>query len=73
MVVKLKPSGVRAWGKRVASSGDESANAVLARTTSEIYAAGFTTGVLGAANRGNADPFLRRLRGSDGSTVWTEQ
>lgn len=72
-VVKLKPSGARVWSKRVASSGNEYANAVLARTTSEVYVAGFTDGVLGAANRGNTDPFLRRLRGSDGSTVWTEQ
>lgn len=73
IVVKLNPSGARVWGKRVASSENESANAVLARTTSEIYVAGITDGVLGAANRGNIDPFLRRLRGSDGRTVWTEQ
>lgn len=72
-VVKLNPSGSRVWSKRVASSGNESANAVLVRTPSEIYVAGITDGVVGDANRGNIDPFLRRLRGSDGSTVWTEQ
>ncbi len=73
IVGKLKPSGTRVWSKRVASSGSDRANAVLARTTSEVYVAGSTDGVLGDANRGNIDPFLRRLRGGDGSTVWTEQ
>lgn len=72
-VVKLEPSGARVWSKRVASSGDDRATAVLARTPSEVYVAGLTSGVLGSANRGNTDPFLRRLRGSDGRTVWTEQ
>ena len=72
-VGKLKPSGARVWSKRVASSGNDRATAVLARTTSEVYVTGFTDGVLGDANRGNTDPFLRRLGSSDGSTVWTEQ
>lgn len=72
-VVKLKPSGARVWSKRVASSGNDTAPAVLARTPSEVYVGGLTEGVLGAANRGNIDPYLRRLRGSDGRTVWTEQ
>lgn len=73
MVVKLNPSGARVWGKRVASTGNDTAPAVLARTPSEVYVGGLTDGVLGAANRGNIDPYLRRLRGADGSTVWTEQ
>lgn len=73
MVVKLSPSGARVWGKLISSSKDDGASTVLARTPSEVYAAGLTTGKLGEANRGNLDPFLRRLRGGDGSTVWTEQ
>lgn len=73
MVVKLNPSGTRVWSKRIASSGNGSTAAVLARTPSEVYGAGSTSGVLGEANRGNNDAHLRRLSGTNGATVWTDQ
>lgn len=53
--------------------GHDRVTAVFARRPTEVYVGGLTDGKLGTANRGNIDPFLRRLRASDGSTVWTEQ
>lgn len=72
-VVKLNADGSEVWQQRQSTFEDDSTAAVLARKRNEVYAAGVTSGVLGSANRGDADAFLRRIRGSDGSTVWTEQ
>lgn len=41
-------------------------------TVTEVYAAGYTFGDLGAGNSGNGDAYLRRLTGTDGGTVWTK-
>lgn len=72
-VYKLKPDGTYAWAKQLGTSEFDATQAVLARSSSETYAAGYTYGVLGSVNSGSADAFLRRLSGSSGSTVWTDQ
>lgn len=41
-------------------------------TVTEVYAAGYTFGDLGAGHNGNGDAYLRRFKGADGSTVWTK-
>lgn len=69
-VIKLGPNGTRLWNKRVTSSSDYSvpdrAHAILVRTGTEVYVAGITF-----ANY-DGDGFLRRMRGSDGGSVWTD-
>lgn len=69
-VIKLGPNGTRLWNKRVTSSSDYSvpnrAHASLVRTGTEVYVAGITF-----ANY-DSDGFLRRMRGSDGGSVWTD-
>jgi hypothetical protein len=41
-------------------------------SATEVYAAGYTFGDLGAGYKGGGDAYLRRFNGSDGSTVWTK-
>jgi len=72
-VIKLNSSGGYAWTKQLGTSAYDSTNAVLARTSSEVYAAGTTAGTLGSTNSGSYDAYLRRLSGSTGNTVWTDQ
>lgn len=56
VVVKLKPSGDRVWGKRV-DGGALVGGALVVRAPNELY--------LGAP------PLLRRLDGTKGATVWS--
>jgi hypothetical protein len=72
-VMKLSHSGdwTPLWSKTIGTSKQERTNAVLVRTNSQVYAAGHTFGDLDDGNRGSADAFVRRLRGSSGDTVWT--
>jgi hypothetical protein len=73
-VAKYNTSGAFFWRKNQSSPVEDFTNAVLARTSSEVYAAGYTYGVLGGSNPdGDGDAFLRRLNGSNGNTVWTHQ
>jgi hypothetical protein len=46
---------------------------VLAHSVSEVYVTGAPNGVLGSTSNGSSDTFLRRLNGSSGATVWTNQ
>jgi len=72
-VIKLNSSGSYLWKKQLGTSEYDNTNAVLALTTSQVYAAGTTYGTLGSSNSGSADAYLRRFNGSNGSTVWTDQ
>ena len=72
-VSKYNGSGVIQWRAEQDSSGTDFSAGVLARSASEVYITGETDGVLGSGNSGNRDAFLRRLNGSTGSTVWTDQ
>lgn len=72
-VVKFNGSGSSVWAKQQGTSEHDSTNAVLARSSSEVYAAGNTYGLLGGTNSGGGAAFLRRLSGTNGNTVWTDQ
>lgn len=72
-VYKLNSSGTPVWGRQQGTSSYDATGAVLIRSSSEVYAAGWTYGVLGSGNSGNADAFLRRHNGTNGNTVWTDQ
>jgi hypothetical protein len=72
-VRKLDANGSTVWNRAIQTSAADYANAVVARSSSEVYAAGTTHGLLGTANSGNGDAFLRRLNGTTGDTVWTDQ
>lgn len=72
-VVKFNGSGSPVWAKQQGTNEYDVTNAVLARSSSEVYAAGSTYGLLGSTNSGNSDAFLRRLNGTNGNTVWTDQ
>ena len=71
-VYKLDTSGSYRWAKQLGTSAFDAAQAVALRG-SEVYVAGYTYGVLGSSSSGNADAFLRQLKSSSGSTVWTDQ
>lgn len=61
-----------AWIDQFGSGGIDVANGVVA-TTTDVYVAGYTYGVLpGEANAGGVDAFLRRLD-SQGNVVWQVQ
>jgi hypothetical protein len=61
-----------AWIDQFGSGGIDVANGVVA-TTTDVYVAGYTYGVLpGEANAGGVDGFLRRLD-SQGNEVWQAQ
>lgn len=72
-VYKMSSSGNFVWAQDQGTSAYDITQAVLVRTSSEVYAAGLTSGVLGGTQSGNGDAFLRRLRATDGTTVWTDQ
>lgn len=72
-VIKLNSSGTQIWGKQLGTSGDDIASSVLARSSSEIYVAGWTNRSLGGSNHGGYDGFLTRLSGSSSNTVWIDQ
>ena len=71
-VYKLNKSGAYLWGKQLGTSAYDDVQAVLLRG-GELYAAGTTNGVLGCVNSGGSDAFIRQLRSSNGSTLWTDQ
>lgn len=71
-VYKLNSSGAYLWGKQLGTGEHDDVQAVLLRG-SELYAAGTTSGVLGSVNSGGSDAFIRQLRSSNGSTLWTDQ
>ena len=61
-----------AWIDQFGSGGIDVANGVVA-TTTDVYVAGYTYGVLpGEANAGGVDAFLRRVD-SQGNEVWQVQ
>jgi hypothetical protein len=61
-----------AWIDQFGSDGTDLATGVVA-TTTDVYVAGFTDGVLpGETNAGSVDAFLRRLD-SQGNEVWQVQ
>jgi hypothetical protein len=72
-VSKYTTSGSFVWAAYQNTPSNDLTNAVLARTSSEVYATGSTYGVLGGGNSGSTDAFLRRLNASSLSTVWTDQ
>lgn len=72
-VLKLDPNGAQTWLKRLSTTATDRATAVVARSSTQLYVAGVTEGKLGPVNSGGVDAFLARLRGGDGSTVWTDQ
>lgn len=72
-IYKLSSSGYRVWSKQIGTSADDGTYSVLARSTSQVYVAGDTRGILGSTYSGGIDAYLRRLKGSDGATVWTDQ
>ncbi len=71
-VYKLNNNGAYLWGKQLGTSEYEQVQAVLLRG-SELYAAGRTNGVLGGVSSGGSDAFIRQMRSSNGSTLWTDQ
>lgn len=74
-LVKFSAAGDFLWSRAQASDPrfDDFSNAVLARTSSEVYVAGKTWGDLGGDTSGLYDAFLRRLNGTTGTAVWTDQ
>ena len=72
-VTRFDGSGTTQWTAYQDSSENDYPNSALARSASEVYVTGETSGVLGSANNGGGDAFLRRLNGSSGATVWTDQ
>jgi hypothetical protein len=68
------PYGSNIWRKAIGTTADDVAYAVASDPTGNVVAAGYTRGVLaGAANAGQTDVFVRKLLGTDGSTLWTQQ
>jgi hypothetical protein len=72
-IYKFNSSGDKVWSKQIGTSAHDATYAVLARSTAQVYVAGTTNGTLGSTNSGGFDTYLRRLKGSDGATVWTDQ
>ena len=72
-VTRYDGSGTEQWTANQDSTNSDYAYGVLARSASEVYVIGQTYGVLGSTNNGASDAFLRRLNGSSGATVWTDQ
>lgn len=70
---KLDTEGTFIWGQLQSTSSVDATRAVLMRTSSEVYSAGETYGAFVYTNRGESDSFLRRLNGTTGATVWTDQ
>lgn len=69
---KLDLSGNTVWSKLQATSGNDSTDAVLS-TPDGVFVAGETAGTLGTTYHGGWDPFLRRMKGTTGATIWTDQ
>ena len=69
---KLDVSGNTVWSKLQATSGNDITTAVL-NTPYGVFAAGQTAGTLGTTYHGGWDPFLRRMKGATGATIWTDQ
>ena len=70
---KFSSGGSALWTKQIGSKGDDSGNAVVAYSGSELYLAGSAGGALkGSTYRGGQDGFLRRTDGG-GDRVWTDQ
>lgn len=70
-VRRYTPAGDVGWVYQPRLAGTrESASAVDARSSSEVYAVGGTDGKVNGINNGNTDAFLLRLNGQ-GSKVWS--
>ena len=70
-VRRYTPAGDVGWVYQPRLAGTrESAFAVEARSSSEIYAVGVTDGKVNGVNNGNTDAFLLRLNGQGGK-VWS--
>lgn len=72
-VYKFNSSCGSVWAKHQGTSENDNTNAVLVRGSGQLYTAGYTDGLLGSTRSGNRDAFLRRLSGTNGATVWTDQ
>lgn len=72
-VYKFNSSCGSVWAKHQGTSDYDTTNAVLSRGSGQLYTAGYTYGLLGGTQSGNGDAFLRRLSGTTGNTVWTDQ
>jgi hypothetical protein len=73
-VRKYSSGGALSWTKQFGSSKDDfSGDIATLKGSNETYLIGTTFGSIGGSNRGYADAFLRRIDGSDGRAVWTDQ
>ncbi len=72
-VTKYSGTGDVVWSVSQDSATYDFSYGVLARSSSEVYVTGQTYGILGSANNGGGDAFLRRLSGTSGGTVWTDK
>jgi hypothetical protein len=70
---KFSDSSSFVWAQQQGTASSDITFAVLAHTSSEVYATDTTYDLLGSTNSGNGDAFLRRLNGTSGATVWTDQ
>ncbi len=72
-VRKYSVSGSSPWTKQFGSSEYDFTGDVATFSTSESYLIGTTGGTLAGSNHGAYDAFLRRISGTNGSPVWTDQ
>ncbi len=70
---KYTSSGSVSWTKQFGTSAYDAAGDVATYSPSESYLIGSTQGTLAGTNHGGYDAFLRRISGSNGNAVWTDQ
>jgi len=73
LVVKYNSAGVLQWTRQMGTTGDEVADGLSVDSSGNVYAAGWTKGVLyGTSNAGGQDIFVVKYN-SAGVKQWTRQ
>jgi hypothetical protein len=65
--------GTEIWTVQFGTTTDDNARGVCVDPDGNVVVIGTTSGQLGAAHIGGRDVFVRKLDGSDGSEMWTQQ
>jgi hypothetical protein len=71
-IAMYNSAGTLQWSDQLTGSSSDTINGIVADNAGNVYAVGWTTGSLGAANAGGVDAFLIKYN-SSGSIVWTRQ
>lgn len=72
-VRKYNTSGSSTWTKQFGTSAYDLPGDIATYSTTESYLIGTTSGTIAGSNHGGSDAFLRRISGSSGNPVWTDQ